>query len=595
MKRAWRTLNNQARFQGFQLKTLRQDLLAGLTVGLVAIPLSMALAVATGMRPENGLMTAIVAGFIASLRGGSSFNISGPTAAFVVVLVPIVKDYGPAGLYIAGGMAGIMLWTLGRFRWGNIIHWVPQPVVIGFTAGISVVIAGLQLPTFLGIQIPQQKHFADLIAQTFLHIQNIRFEELGLGLATLAILFLWPSGTAVHSKLAWIRHLAKIPPQLPGIVIACGGAWLLEYLSPSHALTTIGDLFKYLGPDGQWHPGVPAQIPQILLPWEALGPQSTPLVLNWSLITSLVPGAITIAALGALESLLCALIADRMTHTRHDPDQELKGQGYANLAVAFVGGVPATAAIARTVTNIQAGGQSKLAGMIHALVVLAAMLWASPALAALPMAGLAALLLRTAWTMGEWHHVWHVHKKSLQGDRLLLWTCLALTILFDMVVAVGVGLGLAVLFFVRNVVESAQIREIDLRSLGGEEGVPHSIGAFVLDGSLIFADARKLMDQLQNLHPELKILILEMRDVRQMDYSGVTALGQMLENWQMQGMTLILSHVQKQTRLALRQGGILQQKESVLLCKDLPSAYEKAIEIQYLNQEKKTFTPQQRH
>ncbi|MDX5433681.1 MAG: C4-dicarboxylic acid transporter DauA, partial [Halomonas sp.] len=358
--------------QGYGLAELKRDLLAGLTIGIVAVPLSMALAIATGVPPQHGLYTAIVAGAIIALTGGSRFNISGPTAAFVVILFPIVASHGLGGLLIATLMAGLILVALGLARLGNLIQFVPYPVVLGFTAGIAVVIALLQLPDFLGLEgVELGDSTLHNLAAIVRAAPGLAPAEFGVGLVTLATLILWPR--------------LKLPVPAPLVGLAVGTLAALAIAPLGMEIETIASRFhwEHLGQAGS---GIPPFAPGLVLPWRLPGPDGTPLTVDFALIRELLGPALAIAMLAAIESLLCAVVADGLTRTRHDPNAELIGQGLGNIAAPFFGGITATAALARTATNVRSGAFSPLAAVVHSLVVLLAVVALAGVLALVPMA-----------------------------------------------------------------------------------------------------------------------------------------------------------------------------------------------------------------
>src|SRR5947208_67204 len=366
---------------GYSTKDLRSDLLAGVVVGIVALPLSMALAVASGVAPQHGLYTAIVAGAVIAALGGSMVQVCGPTAAFVVLLAPISARFGLGGLLLAGLLAGVLLVIMGAARLGGLIQFVPYPVTTGFTAGIAVVIATRQLNDFLGLTVARRpEHYLEKVGALTQALPTLRWPDLAIGLFTLGVLILWP------------RITRKVPGPL--IALGLGGilAALLSRWMSGFEVATILSRFK---------DGIPQLPPQPVLPWNLPGPDGKPLVLSFDLLRELAPSAFAIAMLGAIESLLSAVVADGMTGGSHDPDAELMAQGTGNLLAPFFGGIAATGAIARTATNVRSGARSPLAAVFHALFVLSAVLLLAPLLGYVPMAGLAALLLLVAWNMSD--------------------------------------------------------------------------------------------------------------------------------------------------------------------------------------------------
>ena len=348
----------------------------------------MALAIASGVPPQHGLYTAIIAGIFIALTGGSKVNISGPTAAFVVVLLPIVQEFGLGGLLLSGFMAGIVLVLMGIGKLGKLIEIVPYPVTVGFTAGIGVVIATFQIKDFLGLDIASMDgHYFDKLAVIVQALPTISWQESLISSLTLATLLIWPR---VHSK---------IPGHLVALFIGSITAWLLGHFAHDFSVATIGSRFHY-EVSGITGNGIPAVLPSFEWPWNLPGPDGNPIGLGFELIRQLFPAAITIAILGSLESLLCAVVADGMSGKRHDPNDELIGQGIGNMIAPLFGGIPATAAIARTAANIKTGGSMPLSSVIHSLFILVSILALSPLLSYIPMASMAALLLMVAWNMG---------------------------------------------------------------------------------------------------------------------------------------------------------------------------------------------------
>src|SRR5215213_4290952 len=391
---------------GYSRNDLRADLLAGIVVGVVALPLSMALAVASGVAPQYGLYTAIVAGMVIAALGGSMVQVSGPTAAFVVLLAPISAKFGLGGLVVASLMAGVILILMGIIRLGGLIQFVPYPVTTGFTTGIAVVIATLQLKDFLGLTVVRMPElYLERVAALARALPTVQWDDLAIGVFTLAILLLWP------------RITRKMPAPLIALSVAAGVAALLTWWMPGFEVATIRSRFHYeIG--GQILSGIPQLPPLPVLPWNLPGPDGRPLGLSLELLRDLAPSAFAIAMLGAIESLLSAVVADGMTGGSHDPDAELMAQGTGNLIAPFFGGIAATGALARTATNIRSGARSPFAAIFHALFVLLAVLALAPVLGYLPMASLAALLLVVAWNMSEIKHFTHALRVAPKSDVL---------------------------------------------------------------------------------------------------------------------------------------------------------------------------------
>ena len=527
--------------RGYGLAELRRDLLAGLTIGIVAVPLSMALAIATGVPPQHGLYTAIVAGAIIALTGGSRFNVSGPTAAFVVILFPIVANHGIGGLLIATLMAGLILVALGLARLGSLIQFVPYPVVLGFTAGIAVVIALLQLPDFLGLEVALGESTLGNAAAIGGALVTLDPAELGVGLVTLATLILWP------------RLRLPIPAPLVGLAVGTLAALAVTPLGVE--VDTIASRFSW-SLQGESGSGIPPFAPILVLPWQLPGPDGTPLTVDFALIRELLGPALAIAMLGAIESLLCAVVADGLTRTRHDPNAELLGQGLGNIAAPFFGGITATAALARTATNIRSGAVSPVAAVVHALVVLLAVVLLAGVLALVPMAALAALLFIIAWNMSEARHFLHTLRSAPASDAAILVICFALTVIFDMVLAVAVGMGLAAALFIRRMAEVTETRRLDAPHETGRGDLPAGVALYDIDGPLFFGAAEKAVSSLRVVDPEIRVILLDMRDVPSLDATAIVALQTLAEELEAEGIGLVFVGLPARLVLKLRRAGL---------------------------------------
>lgn len=535
---AWR----QSLRAGYSLRALRGDLGAGLTVGIIAIPLAMALAIAVGVPPQHGLYTVLVAAPLIALSGGSRFNVTGPTAAFVVILLPIVQQYGLGGLLLCTLLAGLILVAMGLGRVGRLIQFIPYPVTLGFTAGIGIVIATLQLKDFLGLQVHgQPQHYLEQAGLLLRSLPSLRPGDSLVGLSALAILVAWP----------------RLFPKIPGHLVALAGGLLLGLLLERLDLpvATLGERFSYEH-EGVVHAGIPPYLPSFQLPWNLPGPDDRPLGLSFELIRQLLAPAFAIAMLGAIESLLCAVVADGMTGSRHDPNGELLGQGLGNLVAPLFGGITATAAIARTAANIRAGAFSPLAAMLHAGVVLLAMLFLAPLFSYLPMAALAALLMMVAWNMSEAPHVVHTLRIAPRSDVLVLLACLVLTVLFDMVLAVGVGLLLAAGLFVKRMSELTDTASLPRGFHQALADLPAPVLAYAIRGPLFFGAAEKALSVLRRLNPEAKVVIIEMSAVPMLDLTALAALESMLLEYRQRGIGVIFCGCNARLRLKLKRAGI---------------------------------------
>ncbi len=529
--------------EGYDRRALTQDLMAGLSVGIIAIPLSMALAIASGVKPEYGLYTAIIAGFIIALTGGSRYSVSGPTAAFVVILYPVAQTYGLAGLLIATLMSAVILLGLAFARMGRLIEYIPESVTLGFTSGIAIVIATLQVKDFFGLNLASlPEHWWQKVMALADAMPALDPAATAVALATLAVLIFWP------------RLRLPIPGHLPALMVGLAVAWAMGLLG--HSVETIGSRFSYLLPDGTLGAGIPPFFPELAWPWDRPGPGGEPLELSWSLVRELLPAAFSIAMLGAIESLLCAVVLDGMTGKRHHANGELLGQGLGNLVAPFFGGFTATAALARSAANYRAGARSPLASMVHALVVLAGLLVLAPLLAWLPMASMAALLLMVAWNMSEAPKVVALLRRAPRGDVLVLLTCLLLTVLFDMVIAIFAGIVLASLLFMRDLAGMTRFTDISRQTKHVPGELAPGWQVFKLSGPLFFAAADRVFDELQSELSEARGVVLYMDAVPLLDAGGLSALNHFIQACRQQGVELIVADLQFQPLRALARAGM---------------------------------------
>jgi SulP family sulfate permease len=543
--------------EGYSLAKLKRDVMAGLTIGVVAIPLSMALAIATGVPPQHGLYTAIVAGAVIALTGGSRFNISGPTAAFVVILFPIVANHGLGGLLIATLMAGAILVALGISRLGSLIQYVPYPVILGFTAGIGVVIALLQVPDFLGlvgVELGDDTlHNLILIGRA---LPSLTPAEVSVGVITLATLLVWP------------RFKTPVPAPLVGLAVGTLAAMLMLMLGGIE-VDTIASRFswEFQGESGS---GIPPFAPSFVAPWHLPGADGTPLEINFALIQALLGPALAIALLAAIESLLCAVVADGLTRTRHDPNAELIGQGLGNLIVPFFGGITATAALARTATNIKSGAFSPIAAVVHSLVVLLAVVALAGVLGYVPMAALAALLFIIAWNMSEARHFVHTLKSAPASDVWVLVICFALTVIFDMVIAVAVGIGLAAALFIRRMAQLTHTQRLATPSTG--EHFPPEVALYKISGPLFFGAAEKAIATLRVIDHSVRIIILDMRDVPSLDTTAMVALNTLRSELSEQGVGVMFVGLSPNMALKIKRAGIRREAGKLAVVSNLAHA-----------------------
>ena len=538
------------------------NVLAGLTVGVIALPLSMALAIASGVAPQYGLYTAIVAGIIIALTGGSKVSISGPTAAFVVVLLPIVKEFGLGGLLMSGLMAGFILILMGVGKLGKLIEVVPYPVTVGFTAGIGVVIATFQLKDFLGLHIEAMNgHYINMVTLMIHALPSIRWQDIVIGMITLAILLVWP------------KFRMRIPPHLIALLFGSFSAWLLSRWLPDFSVATIGSRFTF-EMNGVSGNGIPPFLPSFEWPWNLPAANGAPIGLSFSLIRELLPAAITIAILGSLESLLCAVVADGMSGKRHNPNDELIGQGIGNIVAPLFGGIPATAAIARTAASIKSGASLPLASVIHALFILASILLLSPILSYIPMASMAALLMIVAWNMSEAKHFVRTVKVAPRDDVIVLLLCFSLTVLFDMTVAVAVGMGMAAMLFIRRSITLTQTAAIE-RDHGGYE-LPKSMVVYDINGPLFFGTAQKALKTISSVRPEVRVVILDMTEVTMLDMSAIIAMESIWMDLQKRNIGIVISGLLPRMIIKLRRAGIRKQRGKLAFSSELEEGIIKA-------------------
>lgn len=517
----------------YNLTRLWRDVLAGITVGIIAIPLAMALAIASGVAPQYGLYTAIVGGFVIALTGGSRFSISGPTAAFVVVLYPIAQSYGLAGLLMATFLSGLLLVAMAYARLGRFIEYIPESVTLGFTGGIAIVIATLQLKDFFGLTFQvMPEHYVDKVWLLFTSISQFDGPSVLTALVTLAIMLYWP------------RLKTGVPPHLPAVILA--SLFCVYLTSAGYHVDTIGSRFSYLMPDGSTGMGIPPYLPGFAWPWEQPGPGGQPLEFSWSLAVSLLPSAFAIAMLGAIESLLCAVVLDGMGGKRHSANSELLGQGLGNIIAPFFGGITATAAIARSTANLKAGAQSPVAAMVHSLVVLLGLVALASLLAYLPMPAMAALLIVVAWNMSEAPKSLHLVKHAPVPDIAVFLTCLLLTVFFDMVIAITAGVLLAAILFVNEMAAMTKITDISGNKKLVDVPLPERWAVLKINGPLFFAAADRAFGEISAIMAELDGVILYMDGVTLLDAGGVAAMNKLVAYAASEGKQVIVADLQFQ-------------------------------------------------
>lgn len=531
----------QAFASGYTFQSLRSDMSAGLTIGIIAIPLAMALAIAVGVPPQHGLYTVLIGGSVIALTGGSRFNVSGPTAAFVVILLPITQQFGVGGLLLCTSMAGVILIIMAFMRAGALLQFIPYPVTLGFTAGIGVVIATLQIKDAFGLEnIEPAVNYIEQVRALFSALPSVHLGDTLVAAATLAVLIIWP------------RFVPKIPGHL--VALTVGSFIGLALNNADITVATLGDRFSY-SVDGIEHPGIPPFLPTFMWPWQLPGPDGQPLVLSFELFRQLLAPAFAIAMLGAIESLLCAVVSDGMAGTKHNPNGELLGQGIGNIVAPMFGGITATAAIARSAANVRAGAYSPIAAITHAGVVLLAMLFLAPLFSHLPMAALAALLLMVAWNMSEPKHVVHTLKIAPRNDVLILLTCLSLTVLFDMVLAVGVGLLLAAGLFIKSMSDLTDTASVP--RMGQDDlDLPDSVAVYAIRGPLFFGAAEKALSVLRKFNPEIRVVIIDLSAVPMLDMTALAALSNVLIDYQNNNIGIIFLGTSAKVRHKMRRAGI---------------------------------------
>ena len=532
--------------QGYNSQRFLKDLGAGITVGVVALPLAMAFAIASGLEPQTGLFTAIVAGFIISAFGGSSVQIGGPAGAFLVVVLGIVNQYGVATLIVCTLMAGGLLFLMGLTGLGSLVRLIPVSIVIGFTNGIAVLIALSQIKDFFGLNIDvTQGNFFEKNWALLQAIPGLNWSAFALASISLAFLFLWPKLFAVLSKGHSEGTFPKILQSVPGSVILLVAGTLAAYILGLD-IETIGSKF------GE----IPRSLPTLTLP-----------SIELASVQTLIGPTLTIAFLCAIESLLCARVADGITHEKHDPNQELMAQGLANIASPLFGGMPATGTIARTVTNIRSGGNSPVAGIIHALVLLIIMLVAAPLAFHIPLAVLSAVLMFVAYNMGEWREFPKL-KQYTTVYRVIMLATFLLTVVVDLTVAVQVGLVLAAVFFIYRVSTLTEFIPIYLKDEDREKGIV----AYKIYGSLFFAVVGKIENLILNTGKSTKILILDLHQTISIDTTALECLEELNSELQRAGHTLIFCGLNSQALSLFRRSGFAAQLQTWQIQDDFSAA-----------------------
>ena len=543
----WLPRSIQTVSAGYPFQTFVADLIAGVTVGLVALPLAMAFAIASGLSPQAGIYCAIITGFLISALGGSRFQIGGPTGAFVVVVAGIVSEYGVDGLFMCTLMAGVILVIMGVTGTGTAVKYIPRPVVIGFTNGIALVIISTQLRDFLGLDIAVPGEFIGRIEAIGANLHQLSPDSVLLGGGCLLLL------------IVWSRSIKRVPAYIVALFAGTVAAWALQL-----DVDTIGSRFG----------GIPAGLPTFKIP--EFRPE---------LMLTLISPAVTVAMLGAIESLLSAVVADRMGGDRHNPNTELFAQGVANIVSPLFGGLPATGALARTATNIRSGARTPMAGMLHAVTLLAVLLFASRWAAYVPLPVLAAILFLVAWNMGEWREIPEILKHT-PADILVWLITFGLTVVADLTVAVEAGMLMAALLFIHRVSRTTTVSRVTPQYI--ESGRPHIlqdkvipdyVAIFRIHGPFLFGSTDKLRDitaQVDSLPP---VVLLRLRNMTAVDGTGLGAIEELAEELRRRGRTLVICGAPSQPAGAMRKAEFHERLGDANICASVQDALARAAEI----------------
>lgn len=546
--------------KNYSKETFMADLMAGIIVGIVALPLAIAFGIASGVSPEKGIITAIIAGFIISLLGGSKVQIGGPTGAFIVIIYGIIQQYGEAGLIVATLMAGILLILLGVFKLGAIIKFIPYPIIVGFTSGIAVTIFTTQIADIFGLNFGGEKVPGDFIGKWmiyFRHFDTINWWNTIVSIASIIIIAITP------------RFSKKIPGSLIAIIVVTAVVYLLKTYAGIDTIDTIGDRFT-----------IKSELPDATMP-----------ALNWEAIKDLFPVAIAIAVLGAIESLLSATVADGVTGDKHDSNTELIAQGTANLITPLFGGIPATGAIARTMTNINNGGKTPVAGIIHAVVLLLILLFLMPLAQYIPMACLAGVLVIVSYNMSEWR-TFKALLKNPKSDVTVLLITFFLTIIFDLTIAIEVGLVIACILFMRRVMETTEISvikdeidpndELDIAVREEHLIIPAGVEVYEINGPYFFGIATKFEETMAQLGDRPKVRVIRMRKVPFIDSTGIHNLTSLCKMSQKEKITIVLSGVNEKVHNTLEKSGFYELLGKQNICPNINVALDRAKEIMNL-------------
>ena len=534
-----------------------RDLMAGVIVGIVALPLAIAFGIASGVSPEKGIITAVIAGFVVSLLGGSRVQIGGPTGAFIIIVYGIVQEYGEAGLLVATLMGGVLLLLMGLFRLGTVIKFIPYPIIVGFTSGIAVTIFTTQVADIFGLDFGGEKVPGDFIekwALYFRHFDSVNWWNTLVAVLSIAIIALTP------------KLMRRIPGSLVAIVVMTAAVWALRRYAGIDSIDTIGDRFT-----------IRSELPAAALP-----------ALDWEAVRSLFPVAVTIALLGAIESLLSATVADGVIEDRHDSNTELIAQGAANLLTPLFGGIPATGAIARTMTNINNGGRTPVAGIVHAVVLLLILLLLMPLAQYIPMACLAGVLAVVAYNMSGWR-TFKALLRNPRSDVAVLLITFFLTVVFDLTVAIEVGLLIACVLFLKRVMETTEISVIrdeidpsagtDLTLHEEHLTVPEGVEVYEINGPYFFGIATKFEELMAQMGDRPRVRVIRMRKVPFIDSTGLHNLTTLCEMSRREKIEVVLSGVNEQVHGALERAGIIEMLGGENVCPNIHVALERAARL----------------
>ena len=542
--------------RGYNKTTFMSDLMAGVIVGIVALPLAIAFAIASGVSPEKGIITAVIAGFIVSALGGSKVQIGGPTGAFIVIVYGVIQQYGISGLTVATIIAGVLLVLLGVFKLGTVIKFIPYPVVVGFTSGIAVTIFTTQMTDVFGLSFGGETVPGDFIGKWMLyfkHFNTVNWWNFIVSVTSIIII-------AVTPKIS-----KKIPGSLVAIMLVTIGVWCLKSFFGIDSIDTIGDRFS-----------INSQLPKAEMP-----------ALDWEAIKNLFPVAVTIAALGAIESLLSATVADGMISDHHNSNTELIALGVANMVTPIFGGIPATGAIARTMTNINNGGRTPVAGMIHAVVLLLILLFLMPLARFIPMACLAGVLVVVSYNMSGWRSFTALLKNP-KSDVIVLLITFFLTVIFDLTVAIAVGLLLACLLFIKRIMETTEItaikEEIHVEDEAGimhDESItiPAGVEVYEINGPYFFGVATQFEELMSDFRDKSKVRVIRMRKVPFIDSTGIHNLSNFCEMSFKNKIVVVLSGVNPQVHSALHKAGFYDLVGEKNICPNINVALSRAEEI----------------